>query len=287
MFHSRARKEQEKRPKRRLDHTPWLHSHAVLNTQTAVLPSSALSALRSARSRLQREADFWTDDVAQKSGMTKNAAPSGARNTKVLLDGVYSRVISWLFSPNNSSTAITIIWLNKKTVAFMSEEKRQFFVIPPVGNKSAKLWTQNKTEIKRHFYDSNVSLHCSKRVQSNSFTLSNFLRKKVKKHKKIFNMQKIVSFRPAMIKKRGKQREAHYNFSSSKKLKIFLDSCYDEGARDAMNNGRIFPALLYGNAAMPTLIQMSRVEQSLPINYAHHHWKNESLESCPKTCSFS
>ena len=219
--------------------------------------------------------------------MTKNAAPSGARNTKVLLDGVYSRVISWLFSPNNSSTAITIIWLNKKTVAFMSEEKRQFFVIPPVGNKSAKLWTQNKTEIKRHFYDSNVSLHCSKRVQSNSFTLSNFQRKKGKKHKKYLTCKKIVSFRPAMIKKRGKQREAHYNFSSSKKLKIFLDSCYDEGARDAMNNGRIFPALLYGNAAMPTLIQMSRVEQSLPINYAHHHWKNESLESCPKTCSFS
>ena len=111
--------------------------------------------------------------------------------------------------------------------------------------------------------------------------------KKVKKHKKYLTCKKIVSFRPAMIKKRGKQREAHYNFSSSKKLKIFLDSCYDEGARDAMNNGRIFPALLYGNAAMPTLIQMSRVEQSLPINYAHHHWKNESLESCPKTCSFS
>lgn len=45
----------------------------------------------------------------------------------------------------------------------MSEEKRQFFVIPPVGNKSAKLWTQNKTEIKqRHFYDSNVSLHLFK-----------------------------------------------------------------------------------------------------------------------------
>ena len=101
------------------------------------------------------------------------------------LDGVYSRVISWLFSPNNSSTAITIIWLNKKTVAFMSEEKRQFFVIPPVGNKSAKLWTQNKTEIKqRHFYDSNVSLHLFKeREQSNSFTLSNFQRKKAKKHK--------------------------------------------------------------------------------------------------------
>ena len=62
-----------------------------------------------------------------------------------------------------------------------------------------------------------IHLHCliSKETQ------------KVKKHK-IFNMQKIVSFRPAMIKKRGKQREAHYNFSSSKKLKIFLDSCYDE-----------------------------------------------------------
>ena len=166
MFHSRARKEQEKRPKRRLDHTPWLHSHAVLNTQTAsVLPSAPCAPLDSLDTpeSWETQADFWTDDVAQKSGMTKNAAPSGARNTKVLLDGVYSRVISWLFSPNNSSTAITIIWLNKKTVAFMSEEKRQFFVIPPVGNKSAKLWTQNKTEIKqRHFYDSNVSLHLFK-----------------------------------------------------------------------------------------------------------------------------
>ena len=110
------------------------------------------------------------------------------------LDGVYSRVISWLFSPNNSSTAITIIWLNKKTVAFMSEEKRQFFVIPPVGNKSAKLWTQNKTEIKqRHFYDSNVSLHLFKeREQSNSFTLSNFQRKKSKETQ--YNMQKKSEF---------------------------------------------------------------------------------------------
>ena len=40
--------------------------------------------------------------------------------------------------------------------------------------------------------------------------------------------KKKVNFRPANIKKRGEQREAHYNFSSSKKLKIFLDSCYDE-----------------------------------------------------------
>ena len=50
--------------------------------------------------------------------------------------------------------------------------------------------------------------------------------KKAKKHK--ITCRKKVNFRPANIKKRGEQREAHYNFSSSKKLKIFLDSCYDE-----------------------------------------------------------
>lgn len=51
---------------------------------------------------------------------------------------------------------------------------------------------------------------------------------KEKNPKETQNMQKKVNFRPANIKKRGEQREAHYNFSSSKKLKIFLDSCYDE-----------------------------------------------------------
>ena len=50
--------------------------------------------------------------------------------------------------------------------------------------------------------------------------------KKAKKHN--ITCRKKVNFRPANIKKRGEQREAHYNFSSSKKLKIFLDSCYDE-----------------------------------------------------------
>ena len=55
--------------------------------------------------------------------------------------------------------------------------------------------------------------------------------KKVKKHKKYLTCKKIVSFRPAMIKKRGKQREAHYNFSSIKN--IFAASEFLLGFRKA------------------------------------------------------
>ena len=133
-------KEQEKRPKRRLDHTPWLHSHAVLNTQTAVLTRERRAP--SAPLALLSQADFWTDDVAQKSGMTKNAR--AARNTKVHyttshLVTFFRQIIPQRLSQLSGST---------KKLSPLCRRSANFFVIPPVGNKSAKLWTQNKTEIK-------------------------------------------------------------------------------------------------------------------------------------------
>ena len=137
----------------------------------------------------------------------------------------------------------------KKLSPLCRRRSANFLLFRPWAIKAQSYEHKTRPRSSDTFMTPTFPFTCSKREQSNSFTLSNFQRKKkVKKHKKYLTCKKIVSFRPAMIKKRGKQREAHYNFSSSKKLKIFLDSCYDEGARDAMNNGRIFPALLYGNA---------------------------------------
>ena len=118
------------------------------------------------------------------------------------------------FSPNNLTLQLNGYHNypnQQKTVAFLSE-KRQFFVIPPVGNKSAKLWTQNKTEIglePRHFYDLHFPRHLLNHI-CDSFEFSPIWTQNGGK------ILKIASFRPGVIK----QREAHYNFSS--KLKIFF-----------------------------------------------------------------
>ena len=200
MFHSRARKEQEKRPKRRLDHTPWLHSHAVLNTQTAsVLPSAPCAPLDSLDTpeSWETQADFWTDDVAQKSGMTKNAlllplllrTPSGAQNTKVLLLARWSILESHLVTFFRQIIPQRLSQLSgstKKLSPLCRRRSANFLLFRPWAIKAQSY--EHKTRprsSKDTFTTPTFPFTCSKREQSNSFTLSNFQRKKKAKTHKI------------------------------------------------------------------------------------------------------
>ena len=197
-FQSQKRKRKETQKNER-DHTPWLHSHAVLNTQTAsVLPSAPCAPLDSLDTpeSWETQADFWTDDVAQKSGMTKNAlllpllllrTPSGAQNTKVLLLARWSILESHLVTFFRQIIPQRLSQLSgstKKLSPLCRRRSANFLLFRPWAIKAQSY--EHKTRprsSKDTFTTPTFPFTCSKREQSNSFTLSNFQRKKAKKHK--------------------------------------------------------------------------------------------------------